>query len=228
MILYALSLERADELTWHIVKPPRCDEILWFPAHKQRDDNAAAAACGGGEDGFISTRKQGGYVLHDRFRGLLQWLREQGVHYYLGAPSLHLVVYWHPGTGETTPSETLYKNYMRRLSQVDLDDPKRVQEHRAQIKRAMDAGQNLATLQILYNTPSGFQQKTPETIAEICTICHETRQIMTNVILVENVQWCVHTQYKPLIEMLDTEGLKWSLRFEDADKYDWAVMVAHW
>jgi hypothetical protein len=227
MVLYVLSCDRADELTWHVLKPPKLEDDLWFPVERQFTSSAAG---GGAGECLITVGKQGGYSLHARFRGLLHWLRDQGISYYLTAGTLHLVLYWHPGTSVSSTSDnTLYKNYMHRLSQGAADgDLKRLQEHRAQIKRAMDAGQTTAAVQVLYKGPQGFYEKSHETIAEICTICHETRQILTNSMLDDELQWVVNLRYKPLIDMLDAEGLRWSLRFEDVNRYEWAVMIACW
>jgi hypothetical protein len=99
---------------------------------------------------------------------------------------------------------------------------------RARIKRAMDAGQTMASVQILYASSSGFTRKTSETITEICLICHETMQVLTNATLEEHLQWVVSDRYKPIIEALDKDGLRWSLRFQDHGQYDWALMVATW
>jgi hypothetical protein len=228
MVLYVFSCERTEEMSWFATKPLHIeDEQLWFPVDRQRQH-----AAGGHEDDetgscLIPTNKYGGFLLHKRFRPLLSWIRGQGLGFYLTMQKA-LVCYWHPGTGHDDKKQerVLYNHYLLRLTQEC--DPKYLEDMRARIKRAMDAGQTMASVQILYASSSGFTRKTSETITEICLICHETMQVLTNATLEEHLQWVVSDRYKPLIEALDKDGLRWSLRFQDHGQYDWALMVATW
>jgi len=218
MVLYVFSCDRPEEMSWHLIKPAAKDDELWFPVERQRLSEVSREC-------LISTGKHGGYALDARFRCLLEWIRNQGLGFYL-TNQCALVCYWHPGTGsvESTKKQELYDNYVQRLTQLPQRDDLRVR-----IKRAMDAGQNMASVQILYS-PLDFFQKTASTITEICLICHETKQVMTNATLEDDdsIQWVVNGRFKGLIEMLDRDGLRWSLRFEDVARYDWALMVASW
>jgi hypothetical protein len=231
MVLYVFSCERPEELSWSPKKPPSHDDhddALWFPVDRcrqhgpQEEEQEQSSSC------LIPTSKYGGFVLHKRFQPLLLWIRGQGLGFYLSRQKA-LVCYWHPGTAseQNGMEKVLYNHYLQRLTREC--DAQYIEDVRARIKRAMDAGQTMASVQILY--AGGFSRKTPETITEICLICHETKQVLTNATLDRDDlrrQWVVHARYKPLIEALDKDGLRWSLRFEDVDKYDWALMVASW
>jgi hypothetical protein len=230
MVLYVFSCERPEEMSWFATKPLQgVDDELWFPVDRQR------RAAGGPEDDessscLIPTGKYGGFLLHKRFQPLLSWIHSQGLGFYLTSQKA-LVCYWHPGTGEGEKEKqqqerVLYNHYRQRLTREC--DAQYLEDMRARIKRAMDAGQAMASVQILY-AGTGFSQKTPETITEICLICHETKQVLTNATLEqEHLQWVVSDRYKPLVEALDKDGLRWSLRFQDQGQYDWALMVATW
>ncbi len=224
MVLYVFSCERPEEMSWFATKPLRdVDDELWFPVDRQRlaggPEEREESSC------LISTGKYGGFVLHKRFRPLLAWIHGQGLGFYLTRQKA-LVCYWHPGTGEKEKQEhVLYNHYLQRLTREC--DAQYLEDMRARIKRAMDAGQTMASVQILY-AGTGFSQKTPETITEICLICHETKQVLTNATLENDLQWIVSDRNKPLIEALDKDGLRWSLRFQDHGQYDWALIVATW
>jgi hypothetical protein len=200
------------------------EPMLWFPVIPGETDPPS--------DSLFKPSPDAGYTLHSRFRPLLQWVHNQGLEYKLQGGrkgTFPLLLYWTPETIRPIHDENcLFKYYL--TTRLATTEERQIVHFRSVIKNAMDAGQNTASLCILYNGKEGFQTTTEQN-PDLRFTCKETIHLLTNKpINNNNCYYIINEKYEPIIHMIvDQEKLQWSLRFtEQQQPQNYAILIATW
>lgn len=154
-----------------------------------------------------------GYRLHERFLGVVKWLKCMGLSVHLSS-SLELIARWCPASAvsEHDPN-TLYKYYMQLMQYPGEDDIDTWSRIRSGIKRAMECGQRQSDVCCLYRGENGFKEYTPEDIVGAQYVCREHSLIVTG-----------KAQTSLVDRIIEKEKLQWSLRPSE----DWCILYVYW
>ena len=170
----------------------------------------------------------GGYMLHERFKGLLKWITNQGLMYGL-SKNLMLIIYWHPQSAKDNTENTLYKEVLSLWISVPNSDI--FSKHRKGIKKAMEAGQHFAVICYLFEHHGYYNTK--NTTKTFKYICNETRDFISNQIIAVD-KWVIDEKHNELLHyLINVEQLQWSLRFmfesaHSSKLQDWCLLIAYW
>lgn len=208
-----------EELRYEAFLTHMKDELLWFPLVPGETDPPA--------DSLFKPSVDAGYTLHARFRPVLLWIHGQGLAYKLLSDKTKgiytLLIYWSPETiRPLCEDDTLFKYYL--TSRLAVTEEKQLIHFRSVIKNAMDAGQNSASLCILYRGREGYEASVADTVSDRRFVCKTPKHYLTKQPTDEILT--INEKYEPILKLIvDTEKLQWTLRIINKET---AILTATW